>query len=1536
MKSRNIVVFVLVALTLITSIWGCSGSSAENKIIGQERTPNGNKLVGKLVGGEITVSAATDDQQNPQVIYLADKKIYFVVWEDWRNRNQSATDDPTKFSGSDIWGKFINPDGTNCTSEFPITNKSFGNQTLPQAAYRPGDKIVVTWQDAQGDSTAGYVKYVPITNIPSFNTITNVCSGSTQTVGTASSTGYTGLKDYERGTNLVVKDGPVFLNHSSSAMASVKLGASSTPVIPGTLKIRKNPSTIASPVFAADLADGTLTGILTGTVNYITGSIEIKWDAAAGNHDYPLDVYYDSFSSTPGDHGDQLLSRKSPKIVYDPVRDEFWFGWIESRDVNSLFSTECWGVPFTWVAGDSSFAGYLRLNGSNLSIKTNGNGIAQADLLRNEQTSTSRIISTASTDTTITRTYEYFTSINNVSIASDDTSPETLFAWEGNRQKGVLACTLNKTTGAVASTFTISDQDDGQVHIYGLFDKEILLGSLNSKWIDFSNTSSGTNSSIAVDNISNPRKFLFAWEDNRDGSSTKVYGQLVNSGGGLYNINKLISFSDYNGSGIQDPTVANSRQTRPAVSYDSVNQRYFVAWQDSRNGTTSTENMDIYGQYVDMEGTLRGGNYAITTQPGSQVAPSIAYDSLSNQFLAVWKDARSVSTGSGTAADVYGQRFSLGQPQMTLLNLDNTPFTPPLLDFGTVTVGTSVYKSFKVRNTGDIALNITSVTSPSAEFAVTPQAAAQLAPSAEQTFTVTYTPINGSSNSSFVINSDASDATINLSGLGVAPSLTASSGNINFSNTDVGQNATTNLTLTNTGTTPVMLTSISGALLPFSTTNTPTFPQSIAAGNSLTFAILFAPTQAGSFSSTISILTNMASTDQTIQVSGIGIKPNITSSTSILDFGTATVGTSKQLTFTISNTGNKVMNVNSMTVGGSSAFTVVTPVTSTFTVAAGSSQSITMQFNAAALNAYAGTLSIISDGGDRTITLQGQGTAGILIASPSQIDFGTVALNSVATKTVTLTNTGNAPLNISGITAPANALFSVSYIGALPVQLLPNTSFTVTITFQSGIIGLAQSSFAINTDASNGNQTVNLQAVTSSLSITTTILPACVMGDAYNQTLFATGGAQPYTWSLVTPNGGTLPSGISLNSSTGIIKGTPSEAGNYVFVMNVTDKNGLAATQTLSINVTGGGTVSSTVLFQDVGGTQLPNAPYSLGNQFIGLSVTRTLRVLNNSTSPIVFSGASIANTAYSTTFPTLQTTLAPNNTITFDVTFIPQAAGSYPASLVLSDTNNGTYSLPLAGTGTSVNVVVNTTTQPAAVVSNYAVLTSQQISIANKPTNYTFNKAVDTVVNGVATGGTVTIMLTYDSLPANPVFYEVSNNIWTKITPTSIIGRTVTYNVTDNDATADSSLQNGVVHNTIVVGTQAGSGPPVVDDPSTTAPASGGGGGGSGCFIATAAYGSYLDPHVMVLRHFRDDVLLQSDLGTVFVHFYYKYSPPIADFIAQHDTLRMLFRFALTPLIFGAEYPLAAGFLFTFAAACYVRRRLGSKAQTEIVQQAG
>ena len=69
-------------------------------------------------------------------------------------------------------------------------------------------------------------------------------------------------------------------------------------------------------------------------------------------------------------------------------------------------------------------------------------------------------------------------------------------------------------------------------------------------------------------------------------------------------------------------------------------------------------------------------------------------------------------------------------------------------------------------------------------------------------------------------------------------------------------------------------------------------------------------------------------------------------------------------------------------------------------------------------------------------------------------------------------------------------------------------------------------------------------------------------------------------------------------------------------------------------------------------------------------------------------------------------------------------------------------------------------------------------------------------------------------------------------------------------------------------------------------------------CFIATAAYGTPMAEEVEILREFRDEYLLTNPLGQALVGFYYRVSPPIAEFIAEHPILKPIVRAGLVPAV--------------------------------------
>jgi subtilase family serine protease len=77
-----------------------------------------------------------------------------------------------------------------------------------------------------------------------------------------------------------------------------------------------------------------------------------------------------------------------------------------------------------------------------------------------------------------------------------------------------------------------------------------------------------------------------------------------------------------------------------------------------------------------------------------------------------------------------------------------------------------------------------------------------------------------------------------------------------------------------------------------------------------------------------------------------------------------------------------------------------------------------------------------------------------------------------------------------------------------------------------------------------------------------------------------------------------------------------------------------------------------------------------------------------------------------------------------------------------------------------------------------------------------------------------------------------------------------------------------------------------------------------TGCFIATAAYGTPTAEEIEILRNFRDEILIPNSAGEILVNTYYDVSPPLAEFIAEHDTLRTIVRVGIIePMVRTLEF---------------------------------
>ncbi|HEX3842240.1 MAG TPA: putative Ig domain-containing protein, partial [Acidimicrobiales bacterium] len=256
------------------------------------------------------------------------------------------------------------------------------------------------------------------------------------------------------------------------------------------------------------------------------------------------------------------------------------------------------------------------------------------------------------------------------------------------------------------------------------------------------------------------------------------------------------------------------------------------------------------------------------------------------------------------------------------------------------------------------------------------------------------------------------------------------------------------------------------------------------------------------------------------------------------------------------------------------------------------------------------------------------------------------------------------------------------------------------------------------TDANGGQDTQSYTlTVVPNPSITTLSVPGGEVGAPYSQTLVGSGGTAPLTWSVTT---GSLPAGLTLNAATGVISGTPTAAGSPTFIVTLTDTNGKKATQSYTLAVVIGPSITTPSLpsgevgvaysqpLAGTGGTTPYTWSVTTGSLPAGLT-------LNSATG--VISGSPTA--AGSPTF-TVTLTDANSQTSTKVFTVVVAAVPSITTPSLPSGEVGVAYSQTLAGTGGATPYAWSVTTGslPAGLTLNSATgVISGSPTTAGSPT---------------------------------------------------------------------------------------------------------------------------------------------------------------------------------------------------------------------------
>ena len=341
-------------------------------------------------------------------------------------------------------------------------------------------------------------------------------------------------------------------------------------------------------------------------------------------------------------------------------------------------------------------------------------------------------------------------------------------------------------------------------------------------------------------------------------------------------------------------------------------------------------------------------------------------------------------------------------------------------DFENVLLRDGKYWTFYIKNLGEGDLIVSSITTDQADFnVVTPTTARGVVPAGSLEVTLLFAPSNLGpvSGNVTVLSSDEDEPVlfVSLVGTGVTPEIDVSSSSHDFGQVAMGESADWDVTVFNEGTGDLFVHSITSSANDFAP-DPASF--SIEPSDSQRVQVLFTPRDAGFISG--QLMMNNSDLDEpvvTIQVTGIGIGPEIEPSITYHDFGNVVLGDSSDWTLIIVNAGAAVLVVDTVY----SNQPVFSAAPKTFELPSNQAQEVSVSFIPTVLGDVMGDVVIVSNDRDEpvlTISLSGTGVEeafpDIYVAATVH-DFGQVTIGASALWIVDVTNLGYADLTISDI-----------------------------------------------------------------------------------------------------------------------------------------------------------------------------------------------------------------------------------------------------------------------------------------------------------------------------------------------------------------------------------------------------------------------------------------------------------------------------------------------------------------------------------------
>jgi FtsP/CotA-like multicopper oxidase with cupredoxin domain len=515
----------------------------------------------------------------------------------------------------------------------------------------------------------------------------------------------------------------------------------------------------------------------------------------------------------------------------------------------------------------------------------------------------------------------------------------------------------------------------------------------------------------------------------------------------------------------------------------------------------------------------------------------------------------------------------------------------------------------------------------------------------------------------------------------------------------------------------------------------------------------------------------------------LGASPAASVAPLALAFNDVLVGATASQTVTVSNggMGNLVVGGVSLSATGAASFS---QSNACGTIVPGGSCLITVFFAPKALGAAGSALTIATNDAVNptfTVALTGNGIGPQALIAPPSLAFGSQLVGTTATaQTVTLTNTGTAPMSVSGPVLSGVNLGDFGQTTTCGIALAPGASCTTSVTFTPAAVGPRAASLAFTTNSlANPVQTVSLSGT--GIAPLIGVSPASL---AFGSLLVNNVSAAQ---SVTVSNTGTAPLAINAMGLSG------TDAGQFGFVTNGCGASlAVGATCTFSVvfqptrpgplaaavTIVSSDLVNPTLSVPLSGtgvGLNLSATSVAFGNWLVGTTSTSTnITLTNATTAPVTLSAFSLGGTNPNNfTFTTnCGTTLGAGAACRISLRFAPTAMGARSGLLNIPTSLSATpMTVALSGTGVSPVLTLS----PTALV--FPVQTPGTVSAAQVVTVSNTGNAPMTFTN-MSLGGANPNQFRFTTTCTSPMPAATSCTISVRFAPTSPLTRTATLNV--------------------------------------------------------------------------------------------------------------------------------------------------------------